>query len=262
MLRGIEPESVHFYREVKVTEGSPLSSGTTVLVGVQLARAHRLKVGDTLSFERSQWTIGGLFEADGAFYEQEVWVDLDALSAAANRTEVTSFMVRCNSIADTQVMVDAINSQRTEPLLAMTSTAAFKRVGGMSIWMAALGQFIAMLIALGAVFGGMNTMYAAVATRSREIGILRAIGFRSGAVLLSMWLESMMVGMLGGLAGVLLAFAMARVPLNMPFLLERSVTLHTGDVVAGLVLALIVGGLGGLLPSLQAARVNVVDALR
>jgi putative ABC transport system permease protein len=171
-------------------------------------------------------------------------------------------MVRCKSIADTQVLVDAINNQRTEPLLSMTSTAAFKRVGGMSIWMAALGQFIAIVIAFGAVFGGMNTMYAAVATRSREIGILRAIGFRSGAVLLSMWTESVLVGIMGGVAGILLAFVVAKVPLNMPFLLEGSVSLHTGDLVAGLVLALVVGGLGGLLPSLQASRLKVVDVLR
>jgi putative ABC transport system permease protein len=262
LLRGLEPANVPFYREFSLVKGAPLAAGTSVLVGVQLARARHLQLGDVLTFERTKWTVGGLFEARGGVYEQEVWVDLDALGAAANRPDVTGFLVRTRDADAAKALVDFVTGQRGEPLQALTALAAYARVGGMSLWMSALGRFIAIIIALGAIFGGMNTMYAAVAQRGRELGVLRAVGFRSGAILLSMLLESVVVGLLGGAVGMVLAFAVARVPLNMPFLLEGGVPLTGRDLGAGLVLALLVGALGGLLPALQAGSVKVVDALR
>ncbi len=262
MLRGIEASSVPFYREFVLEDGAPLTSGNGVVVGVQLARSMHLKVGDTLQFERQAWQVKGLFSMKGGVAEQEVWTDLDALCAAANRTDVTSFMVRTKSAAEALSLVDFVSNQRGEPVQALTSEAAFARVGGMSLWMSALGRFIAIIIALGAIFGGMNTMYAAVAQRHRELGVLRALGYRAGAILLSMLFESVLVGLLGGVVGAALAFGVARLPLNMPFLLEGGVPIHPGDVVAGVVLALLVGALGGFLPALQAGSVKVVDALR
>ncbi len=262
MLRGIEPTAVRFYREVQVVEGRPLPSSGAVLVGVQLARAHGLRVGDALELEHGEWTVGGIFTAAGAVYEQEVWIDLDALAAATNRGDVTSFLVRARSPSDAEALVRAVDAQRGEPIQALTSAAAFARIGGMSIWMAALGRFIAIVIALGAIFGGMNTMYAAVAQRSREIGVLRALGYRKGAVLASMLFESVLVGLLGGAVGCALSFLIATVPLNMPFLLDGTVALGPLDLVAGMVLALVVGVIGGILPALQAAAVKIVDALR
>jgi putative ABC transport system permease protein len=262
LLRGVEPANLAFHRELAVVEGKPLADGTAVLVGVQLARSRHLQVGDVLTFERTPWTVGGLFSAQDGVYEQEVWVGLDALAAAANRSNVTGFTVRTRDAAAAKSLVDAILAQHSEPLQAMTSDASFARVGGMSIWMATLGRFIALIIALGAVLGGMNTMYAAVAQRGRELGVLRAIGYRSGAVLLSMLLESVVVGLLGGLVGLGLAFAVARAPITMPYLLEGGIPLGASDLMAGLELALLVGALGGLLPALQAGSVKVVDALR
>ena len=262
LLRGLEPASVAFYREYALVDGAPLQAGTAVLVGVQLARAQGLKVGDVLSFEGAKWTVGGVFSAKGGVYEQELWVDLDALGAAANRADVTGFMVRTQSAAEAKALVDFVGNQRGEPLQALTAEASFARVGGMSLWMSALGRFIAMIIALGAIFGGMNTMYAAVAQRSRELGVLRALGYRKLSVMLSMLFESILVGVLGGAAGLVLAFAVARVPLNMPFLLTGEVPLGAGDLGAGLALGLVVGALGGFLPALQASGAKVVDALR
>jgi putative ABC transport system permease protein len=261
-LRGVEPANVSLHREFALVEGTPLAGGSSVLVGVQLARSLHLAVGDVLTFSRSRWTVSGLFSAHGGISEQEVWGDLDAFAAASNRSDVSLFLIRTRSPAEGKALVELVNGQRSEPLQAFTAEAAYARVGGMSLWMSALGRFIAIVIALGAVFGGMNTMYTAVAQRSRELAVLRAVGYRSGAILLSMLLESLVVGLLGGVVGLLLAFAAARVPLNMPFLLEGGVPLHAADLVAGLVLALVVGALGGLLPALQAGAVKVVDALR
>ena len=92
-----------------------------------------------------------------------------------------------------KALVARVNDQHAEPLQALTSAAAYARIGGMSLWMSALGQFIAVTIALGAVFGGMNTMFSAVAHRRREIGILRTVGYRPFAILASFLFESLLL---------------------------------------------------------------------
>jgi putative ABC transport system permease protein len=261
-LRGVSPVARAMYREPRLLEGDWVGPGKRVMVGKQLARALGLGVGDVLAAEKEQWTVAGVFEAGGTLYEQEVWLDLDELGAASSRTELTSLLVRVKRPALTRALVDELSAQRRQPLQAMAAHDAYARVGGMSLWMASLGQFIALVIALGAVFGGMNTMYAAVAGRQREIGILRALGYRSGAVLLSFLTESAVVGLVGGALGVALALVIGQVPLTMPYLVGKEVAIGTGPMVSGLVLAGAVGLLGGLLPAWQAARVRVVEALR
>lgn len=262
MLRGVTPIARSFYREVTIEQGEPPGPGKRVVVGEKLARARRVKAGDTLSFEGTTWSVAGVFSARGAVYEQEIWTDLDDLAAATRRPGPTHFTVRAASRDAAKALVARICDQRAEPLQALTSEAAYARIGGMSIWMSALGQFIAVVIALGAVFGGMNTMFSAVAHRRREIGILRAVGYRPGAILASFLLESLLIGLAGGLLGAALSFAVARLPLQIPFLLENDVGIRAGNIGAGLILAVGVAVLGGLLPAVTAARMQVVDALR
>lgn len=262
MLRGVEPVALGFYREVNVAQGQPMAPGKRVMVGRQLARARGVTVGHRVAFEGDVWSVVGVFSARGAVYEQEIWADLDDLAAATRRSGPTHFAVRATSAAEASALVERINSQQAEPLQALPSAAAFARIGGMSIWMSSLGQFIAVVIALGAVFGGMNTMFSALASRRREIGILRAVGYRPFAILVSFLIESLLLGLSGGLLGAALAFAMARLPLRIPFLLDGEVEIGAGSLVAGLALALAVALVGGLLPSLHAARMPVIRALR
>lgn len=262
MLRGVEPVAFSFYREVKVEEGAPPSGGKRVAVGKRLARAERLKVGDRLVFEGSTWEVAGIFSAGGAVYEQEIWTDLEDLAAAARRPGPTHFTVRTASRDAAKALVAHIGDQHAEPLQALTAEAAYARIGGMSIWMGALGQFISVVIALGAVFGGMNTMFSAVAHRRREIGILRTVGYRPAAILVSFLFESLLIGLAGGLLGAALSFGVARLPLKIPFLIENSVGVGAGNIASGMVLAVGVAVLGGLLPALSAARMQTIDALR
>jgi putative ABC transport system permease protein len=262
MLRGVEPIALSFYREVKVAEGAPPSSGKKVIVGEKLARAEHLKVGDEVVFEGSTWGVAGIFSAAGAVYEQEIWTDLEDLAAAARRPGPSHFTVRATSRDAAKALVAHVNDQHAEPLQALTAEAAYARIGGMSIWMSALGQFIAVVIALGAVFGGMNTMFSAVAHRRREIGILRTVGYRPAAILASFLFESLLIGLAGGLLGAALSFGVARLPLEIPFLIENDVGIGAGNIVAGLLLAVGVAVLGGFLPALSAARMQVIDALR
>ncbi len=261
-LRGVSPAARAVYRELKVAEGSWWGPGKKAMVGRQLARAQGLKLGDSLGFEKETWTVAGIFEAGGTVYEQEIWMDLDDLGAASNRTELTSVVLRVKDASLTKPTVDELGAQRRQPLQAQAAHDAYARVGGMSMWAASLGQFIALVIALGAIFGGMNTMYSAVAGRVREIGILRAVGFRAPAILLSFLTESVLVGLAGGALGVGISLAIGHVPLNMPFLIGSEVAISGRAMVSGLILAGAVGLLGGLLPAWQASRLKVVDVLR
>lgn len=261
-LRGVSPAAKAIYREVAVREGAFCGPGKRAMVGVQLARALDVKVGDVLRLEKEDWAVAGIFDAGGRLYEQEVWLDVDELGAASNRTDLTTILLRVKSPELTRPFVEELGSQRRLPLQAMAARDAYARVGGMSMWAASLGQFIALIIALGAVFGGMNTMYSAVAGRVREVGILRAVGYRSAAVLLSFLTESMAIGLAGGALGVGLALIIGRVPLNMPFVVGSDMALSARAMVSGLVLSAAVGLLGGFLPAWQASRLKIVDVLR
>lgn len=262
MLRGVDPIALSFFREIKAAPGEGPAPGKRVIVGNKLARAQRIAKGDTLRFEGTDWVVAGIFDGGGTVYEQEIWTDLDDLAAATRRPGPTHFTVRAQGKEAAKALVDRVNNQHAEPLQALTSAAAYARIGGMSIWMSALGQFIAVTIALGAVFGGMNTMFSAVANRRREIGILRTVGYRPAAILVSFLFESLLIGLAGGVLGAGLSFVVARLPLKIPFLIENQVGIGAGSIGAGIGLALGVALLGGLLPALSAARMQVVQALR
>lgn len=262
MLRGVDPIAVTFFREIQVNSGEGPAAGKRVSVGKALARAQHISKGDTLRFEGTDWAVAGIFDGGGSVYEQEIWVDLDDLAAATRRPGPTHFTVRAVSPEAAKGLVERVNNQHAEPLQALTSAAAYARIGGMSMWMSALGQFIAVTIALGAVFGGMNTMFSAVANRRREIGILRTVGYRPAAILVSFLFESLLIGLAGGILGAGLSFVVARLPLKIPFLIENQVGIGAGAIGSGMGLALGVALLGGLLPALQAARMQVVQALR
>jgi len=262
LLRGVAPIAARAYRQLRVGEGTFVGPGRKALVGRQMAATAGLRTSDVLDLEGEKWTVVGVFDAGGTVFEQEIWLDLDELGAATNRADLTNFFMRVKSAGEAQAAVDELSAQRSEPMQAMTAPAAYARVGGMSIWMAALGQFIALTIALGAIFGGMNTMYAAVASRVREIGILRALGYRSWAVLLSFLFESVAIGLAGGALGALFALGLAQVPLDIPFFMSGATSINASSLRAGFVLAGAVGLLGGFFPAWQASRVKVVDVLR
>lgn len=262
MLRGVDPVALSFYREIKADPGEAPAPGKRVIVGRKLARAQHISKGDALRFEGADWVVAGIFDGGGTVYEQEIWTDLDDLAAATRRPGPTHFTIRAASPDAAKKLVDLVNNQHSEPLQALTSAAAYARIGGMSIWMSALGKFIAATIALGAVFGGMNTMFSAVANRRREIGILRTVGYRPAAILASFLFESLIIGLLGGLLGAGLSFVVARLPLKIPFLIENQVGIGAGAIGSGMALALGVAVVGGFLPALQAARMQIVQALR
>ncbi len=263
MVRGVAPISREVYRDVTVTRGAFVQSGRRVLVGAVAAHTlGDLHVGETVRFEGQDWTVAGILAAGGRVWEQEIWVDLDELAAVSNHTDLTNYVVRVDSAGGMAGLLDEVNGCRRFPLQAMSAPAAYARVGGMNLWMAALGQFIALVIALGAVFGGMNTMFGAVAHRSREIGILRVLGFRRPAILVSFLAESIVIGAVAGVLGAAAGWGVGHLPMRIPFLVASSATVGLRQMASGVVLAAFVALLGGALPAIHAARMRVIDAIR
>lgn len=261
-VRGVTEAGTSVYSQVRLASGRWPGPGHEATLGVAAAAKLGLGLGDTLELEGERWTVVGLLEAGGRVHDQEVWVDLDDLAAAANRTTYSSYTVRARGPAEAEALVEAVSDGRRYPLRAQAAAAFYARTGGMSIWMATLGQLISLIIAIGAAFGGMNTMYSAVAGRRREIGVLRSLGYGRSAVLLAFLLESLAICAVGGLLGLLGGFALSLVPVDVPFLPASRVALGPPQVLWSLVLALGIGLLGGGLPALQAARLRIVDALR
>lgn len=261
-VRGVTAHGPGVYSQVRLVEGSWPRSGGHVTLGRVAATKLDMEIGDSLELEGRSWTVAGILEAGGRVYDQEVWVDLDDLAAAAHRTTYSSYTVRAENRAEAAAIVESIAESRRYPLRAQLASDFYARSGGMSIWMAQLGKLIALVIALGAAILGMNTMYSAVASRRRELGMLRALGFGRGAVLLSFVLESLLQCVIGGVLGIGLGYGLSSIPMDIPFLPASQVSLGLPNVLWSLVLALFVGLFGGGLPALRAARLKVSEALR
>lgn len=261
-VRGIRERRVSVYGQVELVQGTWPRAGFEACVGRPLAEQLELEIGSTLRFERADWRVVGLIDSGGCVYDQEVWVRLDDLAAAAQRREISGFTLRALDETTARSIVEEVNDNRRFPLRAQSARSFYARAGASSAAIGGIGSFLALIIAVGAVFGGMNTMFANVAGRRREIGILRAMGFRRWNVLFAVLTESIMVCGTGGLIGIALGFGLARIPFELPYLAHAAVHIEPAHVVHSLVLTLIIGVLGGILPALQASRQRVVDALQ
>ncbi len=261
-VRGVTDIARQVYGQVRLAAGSWPGPGHRAAVGRAVAGRLGLDVGASVEFEGERWIIVGLLDGGGRVYDQEIWVDLDELAAAANRLTYSSYTVVVADSGAAAPLVEAVNEGRRFPLTALGATEFYARTGGMEIFMAFLGTFISLVIAVGAGFGGMNTMYASVAGRRREIGLLRALGYRSSSVLVAFLFECVVLCLAGGVIGLLLGLILSLVPIDLPLLPSSHVGLGGPQVVQSLVLAFGVGIIGGSLPALQASRLRVVDALR
>ncbi len=261
-VRGVTPIAAQVYGGTSIAEGRPQASGRQALVGRALAKGLALAVGDELGLEGGEYTVVGLLDAGGRVYDQEVWVDIDDLAADTNRPSYSSYTLRATDATAADALVEAVNDGKRFPVTAAGAEAFYARVGGMASAIAGVNKFIAMIIVLGAILAGMNAMYSSVAGRRREIGVLRALGYRKSAVLTAFVVESLAIATVGGVLGLALGSCIVFVPLDLPYVVTEHVGVGGAQVTGSIRLALIVGLLGGMLPAVQAARLDVVDALR
>lgn len=262
VVRGVEPVHLEVDDTIKVVRGSAELRGNRVLVG--RAARHKLggvRIGESIGMFGERWKVSGEFEAGGSSLEFVVLADLDDLMRASRRDELSCFTVKLDDPANAAAAIASLEADRRVLVTAMREQEYYASSGKTFAIVAQLGLMIAAIVTLGAVFGGMNTMYTAVAGRLREIGTLRALGFGRRAILLSFLAESALLGVSGGAMGVALGCLVDGLRLNVMTASMRF-TVSPGVLASGLALSLLVGVLGGLLPARGAARLEIVEAMR
>ena len=271
-LRGIEPAGMQARDEVSIIEGRMFRFATNEVI-VGRAANHQfvgLNVGDTIVSGRMKWQVVGLFEADGGVAETEIWCDVHALQDAYRRLNEFSVVI---AKLDTTNAFDTLNDWLSKnPQVHTTTRRETEYYRSQSETMTrlidTLGFGIASLMGIGAVFGAILTMYTAVASRTREIATLRAIGFNTSAVLLSVLAESVVLGGIGGLIGGIgayLAFnGYQTSTMNFQTFSQVAFAFRVTPrlLATGLFYALSIGLIGGLLPAIRAARLPISSALR
>lgn len=271
-LRGVSAAAFDTRSSLTMVQGRRFTPGLSELVvGVGAAREFAgLDLGASLEVAGEQWPIVGLFEAGGGIAEGEIWADAAVVQGAYRRgNSYQSVYARLSSPGAFTEFKDALT---TDPRLNVKVVRASEFYSEQSTVLrgiiVGLGSLIAGLMGLGAMFGALNTMYSAVAARSREIATLRALGFKSGPVILSVLFESLVLALVGGLIGGSLAylafdgFRAATINFQsfsqIAFAFDVNATLLRN----GIVYAMIIGLIGGLFPAIRAARLPVATALR
>jgi putative ABC transport system permease protein len=269
LVRGLRAKGFALRPQVRLVAGRAARPGLReVIVGRPVAERYRnAGLGETLRFGRSRWTVVGLFEAGRTAFGSEIWADASELADDFDRADYSSVLLRAESPAALRTIAQRIGGDPRLHLKAQPEPEYYaeqtKTAGPIKI----LGSFMAVLMAIGASFAVMNTMYAAVARRAREIGVLRVLGFRPGSILLSFLAESVLLAVCGGLLGCLLALpihGLTTGTMNFRTFSDISFAFRiTPDLMArGLGFALLMGALGGFLPARLASRQPMVDTLR
>ena len=269
MVRGLRSKGFALRPQVRLVEGRLFRPGLReIVVGRAVAeRFQNAGLGDQLRFGRSSWQVVGIFEAGRTAYGSEIWTDAAELADDFDRADYSSVLLRAEDPAALRSIAERISSDQRLHLKALAEPEYYAEQTKTSGPIKVLGGFMAVLMAIGASFAVMNTMYAAVARRSREIGILRVLGFQPGSILLSFLLESLVLALLGGLLGCVLALPIHGLTTGtMNFRTFSDITFAfriTPDLLLrGVGFSLAMGVLGGLLPARLASRQPMVETLR
>ncbi len=269
ILRGTSTDSLALRPEAVIVEGRMFRSGLREVVASRALslRFANLTTGATVHFGRSDWTVTGLFDTGGTAYDSEVWTDYAAVAQDWDRPIYASILLRADSESASADITRRIADDQRINLQAIPQKKYFADQASTSIGIKLLGNFIAVIMGIGACFAAMNMMYGSVMSRSREIATLRAIGFRRRNILASFLLESVILGLLGGILGALLALPMNGISAaTANFETFSEVLFHfritPGIIFRGLVFAIAVGILGGYLPARRAARIRLIEIIR
>lgn len=269
-LRGIGPQALALRPELKIVEGRMFEPAVReLIVGAGAQKQFRdLAVGSRIAFRESDWTVVGRFTSGGDTHESELIADVETVRSAYRRSGYNSVTVLLESADRFTVFKDALT---TDPTLAVDvereSTYYAKQSERLTKLLNFLAYFVGGIMAVGATFGALNTMYSAVSARALEIATLRAIGFSGLPVMISVLVEALLLALAGGLIGAALAWAAfngnAVNTLGGNFSqVVFELTVAPGVVLLGVIWAVLIGLVGGLFPALRAARRPIVEALR
>lgn len=269
-LRGVEPMGLSMRPEATLVEGRWFQPGLReVVVGAQAAQQFAgTRIGQVLHFRGSDWNVVGIFATGGDAHESEMWTDAETARSAFGRTASSSLLAQLESPAALQQLKDAVTSDPRFQLDVQSERAYFSsQSGDFSRNIGVLTSVVAGVMAFGALFGALNTMYSAVATRRVEIATLRAIGFSGAPVVVSVIAEAVVLALAGGLIGAAISYTlfngMTVSTLGGNFTQVAFSFAVTPQLLArGLAWSVVIGLVGGLFPAVRAARVPIVVALR
>ncbi|WP_394686958.1 ABC transporter permease [uncultured Xanthomonas sp.] len=268
-FRGVGEQGWAVHDKVRILQGRRFTPGLREIVvgkGAQ-SQFRGLQLGQTLTLGNQAWTVVGVF-ASGDAHDSELWTDTQTLATTYNRSAYQSISVRTQGQDGFRQFKAAMDADPRLKLDVFTTREYYRKQGGnLSKVLEILGTFIGTIMAIGAVFGALNTMYAAVATRAREIATMRALGFRGLPVVVAVMLETMLLALLGGVLGGLIAWAIFNGYSVSTLGSNFSQVVFQFKVSppllwTGLKWALGIGLVGGLFPALRAARLPITTALR
>ena len=272
MLRGTSEDVFQVRPQARIAVGGRMFQPglPEIIVGKSISeRIRGLRLGETVQIKRRDWKVVGIFETGGTGFESEIWGDLDVFQAAFDRMgyyqSITFRMADPLGIGALKASIDTDPKYQAKVL---TEEQYYSdQAGTLSTFIGVLGTLITIVMSVGAVFGAMNTMYAAVGARAREIATLRALGFRRTSILVSFQIESMILSALGGVLGCLLALPLDGLTtgtINWDTFSELAFAFRVTPAIlaGGFCFALVMGAVGGFLPALRASRQPIVSGLR
>lgn len=271
-LRGVGPQAPKLRQNFRIAQGRNFRPGTFEVIvgrGASLQFAG-LSVGNKLRWGTTDWTVVGIFEDRGSVAESEIWTDASVVQGVYNRgSSYQSMRVKLQNPGAFQSFEDTLTADPRLNVKVFTEKEYYERQSRiLQTLVRTIGTTIAVLMGLGAVFAALNTMYSAVSARTREIATLRALGFGSAPVVVSVLTEALLIGIVGGMIGALLSYfafnGMHASTMNFATFSQITFAFAVTPTVLlqGLSYALVLGFLGGLLPSLRAARLPITAGLR
>jgi putative ABC transport system permease protein len=271
-IRGVSPNVLEIRKFVKMSQGRMFNPGMSeIVVGKNASKTYSgLTVGNKIDMAGGHWEIVGVFDANGSAFDSEIWTDSRVLNDILKRPSniFQSATVHLESPSSFQALKDSLTS---DPRLNVDVTREIdyyaKQSTTMTTLITVLGGLVAAIMAIGAVFGALNTMYSAVAERGREIATMRALGFNAYSVVFSFLVEALLISFIGGVIGCLVVLPLNGLTTstmnfqtfsNLAFAFKITPEL----LVKGVIFALVMGVVGGLLPAVRAASLPVATALR
>ena len=270
VVRGVTPKSLSLRPKIRLVQGRMFRPGLDeVVVGSMVAhRFQNCSVGSRLKLAGRQWTVVGVLDSGGAAYDSEIWGDVELFMPVFDRPVFQSMTLRMRDPSHIPALKKRLESDPRLSVEVKREDEFYAAQSGMLAGLLrGLGFFVTSIMSLGAMFGALNTMYAAVASRTKEIGALRAIGFSRGAVLTSVLIESMLLALLGGVIGCVLAIPVRSFTTGtMSFATFSELAFRfqvtPGMMAAGLAFSVAMGLIGGFFPARRAATMPIVEALR
>lgn len=269
-LRGVQPKSFTIREEVKIVEGRNLEFGKFELIaGIKAANQFQgLDVGNRLKIRGAMWEVVGLFESGGSIHESETWVDNTLLVSNINRVGYGLAVVQLESPQEFDVFQQALKDDVRIELEAIKVAKYYSEASkGITSLITGFGYGVGVIMAIGAIFGALNTMYSAVSTRSVEIATLRALGFGPAPIVISVMVEALVLSIIGGLIGASIAYLFfngyTASTMGGTFSQVSFDFAVTGELIfRGILWSCLLGTVGGLFPSISAARQPITVALR